>query len=72
MKISKITTKYGVINNPKTITAKVVITYPDSAKYIIDKPVEKSINRMSKDLRMSILSCAKIFTQQNKPPKLNK
>ena len=43
MKIAKLKTQYGVINNPSEMVAKMVLRNPYNAKSIVDKSFEKSI-----------------------------
>ena len=43
MKITKIKTVYGVINNPSELVTKMVLRNPYNAKSIVDKSFAKSI-----------------------------
>ncbi len=43
MKINKIKTPYGVINNPSELVSKMVLRNPYNAKSIVNKSFEKSI-----------------------------
>lgn len=43
MKITKIKTIYGVINNPSELVTKMVLRNPYNAKSIVDKSFAKSI-----------------------------
>lgn len=43
MKITKLKTVYGVINNPSELVTKMVLRNPYNAKSIVDKSFAKSI-----------------------------
>ena len=43
MKITKLKTPYGVINNPSEMVTKMVLRNPYNAKSIVNKSFEKSM-----------------------------
>lgn len=43
MKVTKLKTPYGVINNPSELVTKMVLRNPYNAKSIVDKSFEKGL-----------------------------
>ena len=49
MKITKLKTPYGVINNPSEMVAKMVLRNPYNAKSIVNKSFEKSMQYLKEN-----------------------
>lgn len=49
MKITKLITPYGIINNPSEMVAKMVLRNPYNAKSIVNKSFEKSMQYLKEN-----------------------
>lgn len=49
MKITKLITPYGIINNPSEMVARMVLRNPYNAKSIVNKSFEKSMQYLKEN-----------------------
>lgn len=64
MKITKLKTSYGVINNPSEMVAKMVLRNPYNAKSIVNKSFEKSMQYLKENgIKLVHVTSSKLDTK---------
>ena len=66
MKVTKLKTPYGVINNPSELVTKMVLRNPYNAKSIVDKSFEKGLQYIKENRARTYQEALNLYIEDKK------